>query len=167
MKRTNQISRAGVIGALYIVVSLIILPLNSGAIQVRVSEGLCLLPLIYLEAVPALAVGCMVVNLITGCAVLDVVLGSLVTLLAGILTYLSGRLIKKCWVKIFVGGLFPVILNAFLLPLIWIYCYGAEYIYLIQTLLIFLGQAVSVYLFGVPTVLTIDKYRKRGVKFLE
>ncbi len=151
MQRIKFLTRAGIIASLYIVLSIISYPVSSGAIQVRLGEGLCLLPLLFLEAVPALAVGCAVVNLITGCALIDIILGSLITLVAGAVTYFSGKLIKNKRLKICVGGIFPVLLNALILPLVWLaYSPSLIYAYPAQALLILAGQLVSVYALGVP-----------------
>ena len=93
--RTKKIVRAGIIGGLYVALSLLTLPIASGAIQFRVSEALTILPLFFVEAIPALFVGCMLSNLITGCMLLDVLLGSLITLVASILTFMVGKILKK------------------------------------------------------------------------
>lgn len=165
---TKIIARAGLISALYILLSLITFPVASGAIQFRVSEALCILPLIFLETVPALAIGCMLSNFITGCTPIDIIFGSVITLIAGILTYLSGKFIKSIILKITIGGVFPVLLNAFLLPLIWIWCYGAiEYVYYLQAMFLLISQGVSVYVLGSPLFLCIKRMQSKSIKFLE
>ena len=164
----KKLSRAGIIAALYTAVSLLVFPLAGGSIQLRVSEAFTLLPLFFIESVPALFIGCILSNLIVGCAPPDIFFGSLVTLIAAVLTYGAGRLIKNLTLKIIVGGLFPVLLNAFLLPLIWVYCYGAlEYIYIIQALILILGQSLAVYAVGTPLVISLNRLKKSGAKFLE
>ena len=160
-KNVKKLARAGIIAALYTVLTLIVFPVASGAVQIRISEALTLLPLLFIEAIPALAVGCFISNLITGCAAFDMAFGTLITLVAAMLTYFSGKFIKNIVLKVFIGGLFPVVLNALLLPLIWVYCYGAiEYVYYIQALLLVLGQGVSVYLFGTPVLIKLSKSLK-------
>ena len=155
---TVVLARAGVIAALYTATSLIIAPFASGAIQVRLSEALTLLPLIFPEAVPALFIGCLLSNLITGCAPLDIVLGSMITLIAAALTCGVGIFVRKTALRIVVGGAFPVLLNAFILPILWVYCYGAiEYIYIVQAAFLLLGQGLSVYAIGTPIYLAIRK----------
>ena len=62
--KIKKLTRAGVIAALYTVTTLLTIPVASGAVQVRIGEALTLLPLLYIEAVPALAVGCMLSNII-------------------------------------------------------------------------------------------------------
>lgn len=146
---TKTLARAGVIAGLYVILSLSFFTIASGPVQMRVSEGLTLLPLLFPEAVPAVFVGCMLSNLITGCAVFDIIFGSLITLIAAVLTYFTGKLFKKHALKIAVGGIFPIVLNAVFLPVIWYFCYGElEYLYIIQVLILLAGQSAAVYVFG-------------------
>ena len=158
ISKTKKIVRAGIVGGLYVVLSLITLPIASGAIQFRISEALTLLPLFFVEAIPALFVGCMLSNLITGCMALDIILGSLITLVASILTYMVGKFIKQGWLMVCLGGLFPVILNAIFLPVIWLVCYGAlEYVYYLQVIFLLISQSLSVYLLGTPMYFSLKK----------
>lgn len=157
-KFTKRLTRAGLIAGLYTATSFVIAPLASGAVQVRLSEALTMLALIFPEAIPALFVGCFLSNLITGCAPFDIIFGSLITLIAGSLTFVTGKCIKNLYVKVILGGLFPVILNAVFLPLIWVWCYGVgEYVYILQALLVLVGQLLSVYGLGVPLFLAVKK----------
>ena len=160
--KTKKIVLSGIIGGLYVVLSLLTLPVASGAIQFRVSEGLTLLPLFFIEAVPGLFFGCMLSNIITGCMALDVILGSVTTLLASILTYLVGKMFKSHVLRISIGGFFPVILNALFLPLIWLLCYGAiEYVYYLQVLFLLISQSISIYAIGTPIYLLLNKQIKK------
>ena len=157
---TKTITRAGVIAALYATTSFVTAPIASGAVQVRLSEALTLLALLFPEAIPALFVGCFISNFVTGCATLDVVLGSLITLVAALLTRFVGIKIKSTSLKIILGGLFPVILNAVFLPLIWLLCYGTgEYVYVLQVAMLLVGQALSVYALGTPLYLSVLKMK--------
>ncbi len=116
--KTYRLCRAGVIAALYAALTYIFAPLAFGPIQVRPAEALCLLPLFFPEAVPALTMGCALSNLSSPYAVYDVLFGSLATLLASFISYTVGRFIKKEGVKVFLGGLAPVLINALILPLV-------------------------------------------------
>ncbi|MBR5192245.1 MAG: QueT transporter family protein [Clostridia bacterium] len=159
---TKFITKCGIFAGLYVVLSLAVFPLASGVIQIRISEGLTLLPLIFPEAIVGLFVGCFLTNLITGCVILDCIFGSLITLIAGILTYFIGKFIKNLPLKIFVGGLFPVLLNAFLLPVIWYFAYGTgEFIYIVQVAFLTIGQALSVYAFGYPLLIATKKINNK------
>ncbi len=159
---TKKLAVAGVIAGLYAVISLVTFPIASGAIQVRLSEALCILPLFFIEAVPALFIGCALSNLITGCALFDIIFGSLITLVSALLTYIIGRMVKNTPLRLVLGGIFPVVLNALGLPLIWIYCYGAiDYLYHIQAIILFVGQAISIYGLGTPLYISMRKTKKQ------
>ena len=161
MDTTKKITRAGIIASLYVVLVFPVISVASGMIQFRPSEALCVLPLFFVEAVPALAIGCMIANLITGCAILDVVGGAVVTLVAGALTYLVGKIVKGNVIRLFIGGLFPVILNALFLPLIWYFAYGElEVLYILNALSIFISQAVSVWGLGAIIVYANSKWAR-------
>ncbi len=159
---TKFIVRAGLIAGLYVVLSLLTLPVASGAIQFRLSEALTILPLFFIEAIPALFVGCMLSNLITGCLLLDIILGSVITLVSAVFTYFTGKLIKCTALRIIIGGFFPVILNALFLPVLWILIYGAiEYVYIIQVLFLIISQSVSIYGIGTPLYFAIRKQKDK------
>lgn len=107
-------------------------------------------------------IGCLIANLIAGCAVYDVIFGSIVTLIAAMFTFLTGRFIKKTWLKILIGGLFPVVLNALLLPVIWYFCYGElEFLYIVQVGFLLISQSVAIYGLGTPLYIAIDKLGKK------
>lgn len=157
---TKKLARAGVVAALYVVLSLAVLPVASGAIQFRPSEALTILPLFFAESIPALFVGCMISNLITGCAVWDIIFGSVITLVSGILTFFVGRLIKNDVLKVLVGGIFPILLNALFLPLIWYFCYGLEYLYILHILFLLASQSVVIYGLGFPLYFAMKRLNK-------
>lgn len=157
---TRNLIKLSIISALYVVLSMITFPIASGFIQFRVSEALCILPLFMPSSAISLFVGCLITNLITGCTVFDVILGSLTSLLAGILTAIIGKKIKPFVPKFIVGGLFPVILNALILPLIWYYLSeNNSVIYVLQFVSILISQSVSVYGLGYVLYLAIKKLR--------
>lgn len=118
---TKMVAFGGVIAALYVVLTMLAaaLGLASGAIQVRLSEALTILPVFTAAAVPGLAVGCVLANLITGCAAWDVVFGSLATLLGAVGT----RLLKK---KPLLAWIPPVISNMAIVPIVLMKVYGVE-----------------------------------------
>ena len=100
MKRTSNImplATAAMIAALYVVLSFAInaFGLASGAIQVRVSEALTILPYFTTSAIPGLTIGCLLFNLLSGAAILDVIFGPLATLLGAVGSYFLGKLVKK------------------------------------------------------------------------
>lgn len=83
----RALTRAGMIAAMYVVLTLIFQPISFGPIQFRFAEALMLLPIFTVDAIPGLFVGCLLANLLGGGVWFDVVLGSLATLLAAIWVY--------------------------------------------------------------------------------
>ena len=83
----RSLSRAGIIAAMYVALTLIFQPISFGAVQFRISEALMLLPLLTANAIPGLFVGCLAANLVGGGVWFDVLLGSVATLLAAIFAY--------------------------------------------------------------------------------
>ncbi len=117
-KQTRQIVYGGMIAALYVVLTYVAnaMGLASGAIQVRLSECLTILPCFTAAAVPGLTVGCVLANLLTGCLALDVVFGSLATLIGAIGTRLLRKKPALAWIP-------PVVSNMLIVPLVLIYVY--------------------------------------------
>ena len=95
--------------------------------------------------------------------VLDIILGSFITLVAAVLTFFVGKLIKNTALRIVIGGFFPVILNAFLLPLLWILYGAVEYVYLLQALFLIISQSISIYGFGTPLYFAMKNKENKGI----
>lgn len=82
----RRLVRCAVIAAVYVVVCLVLAPFSYGAVQVRVAEALCLLPVFGAEYIVGVTLGCFLANLL-GSTVVDVVFGTLATMLACLVTY--------------------------------------------------------------------------------
>ena len=82
----RRLVRCAVIAAVYVVVCLVLAPFSYGAVQVRVAEALCLLSVFGAEYIVGVTLGCFLANLL-GSTVVDVVFGTLATLLACLVTY--------------------------------------------------------------------------------
>jgi uncharacterized membrane protein len=103
---TRQVAIAGIIAAVYAVMSLCssVFGIAYGPIQCRFSEALTVLPFFMPEAIPGLFIGCLVTNLMSTVGPLDIIFGSLATLLAAVWT-------RKMPVKL-LAPLPPVLCNA-------------------------------------------------------
>lgn len=136
-----RLTRGAVIAALYTALTLALAPISYGAVQLRVSEGLTLLPLLFPEAVPALAIGCLLSNLLGGSMLPDIIFGTLATLLAGMCSY---ALRKNKWL----AALPPVIFNGLIVGAVVHFCYTPEMALPLCMLSVAVGEAVAVYVFG-------------------
>lgn len=156
---TKYITKASLIAGIYLVLILIQVPMGAlsfGPVQLRLAEGLTLLPLVETAAVPGLFIGCLVANLIlapySAFGLVDIIGGSLVTLLAA---YFTSKMSNKV-----TGSLPPIILNGIIVS-IWVsYFTNISYIYVVLGITI--GQAISVVLFGSVILSVYEKAKKHS-----
>ena len=120
-KKIRNIAVSAVIAALYVVLTYLanLLGLASGVIQVRLSEILTVMPVFTPAAIPGLFIGCLIANILTGCALWDVVFGSLATLIGAVGTYLLRKYNSLAVIP-------PVLANAIIVPLVLIFVYSLE-----------------------------------------
>lgn len=153
-KKVLFIVQAAMIAAIYVVLTYFISAFNlaSGAIQVRISEALTVLPFFTPAAIPGLAIGCLISNLLTGCLPMDVVFGSLATLLGAVGTYL---LRKKKWLV----PIPPIVANTLIVPFVLAYVYGAEGTIPFFMLTVGIGEVISCYVLGMILLNALNQYR--------
>ena len=115
----RDLALGGIIAALYVVLTILsaVFGLASGVIQVRLSEALTVLPALTASAVPGLTLGCLLANMITGCAPWDVVFGTLATLLGAVGTRMLKDKPFLCWIP-------PVVSNMVIVPIVLMKVYG-------------------------------------------
>jgi len=158
-KNVTYITQAGVIAALYVVLTLLAnaLGLANYAIQVRFSEALTILPFFTPAAIPGLFIGCLLSNILTGCAPLDVVFGSLATLAGAMGTYL---LRKQKWL----APVPPIVANIIVVPLVLAYVYQFEGSLIFFAVTVGIGEMISCGIFGMALLNVLNKYAGRIFK---
>lgn len=109
--KIRSITYAAVVGAVYAALTMLLAPISYGPIQFRISECLCVLPFFDPVFAGGLFVGCLIANLMSTAGILDIVFGSLATLLAALCTAALGRR-SKSWLSCVLGCLSPVLFNA-------------------------------------------------------
>ena len=162
---TKKLVRAGIIAALYTAITYALAPYAYGPLQIRPAEALCILPIFYTEAIPGLFVGCALANIFSAYGVYDVIFGSLTTLIAAILTFVVGRAFKEKPLGAIIGGFFPIVLNAFAIPLIIALTGAGMETYLVFVGEFFLTQSVWIYGLGIPLYFAILRLRKHNKFF--
>ena len=157
---TRSLVNAGLIGAIYVALTLIFQPISFGAIQFRIAEALTLLPILTFDAVPGLFIGCLLANLLGGGVWFDVVLGSIATLLAAICT----RLLRE---KRIVSALMPTVFNGLIVgPVVYFaYVRAPGDPVSVPTLLfnmatVAFGELVVCYALGLPFLYALGKLPK-------
>ena len=91
MSPVRKIAFAAVIAAVYAALTMLLAPISYGVLQFRISEVLCILPFFFPPAVWGLFVGCAIANIISVLGPIDIVMGSLATLLAALCTAYIGK----------------------------------------------------------------------------
>ena len=155
---TKSITKTALIGVIYYVVTVAVPTLSYGVLQFRVGEALTLLPLFFPESVIGLTLGCLLANITSPFGWIDMLFGSLATLLSGFATAIIGRKLKtdKLVIKCVVGGLPPILINAFMLPLVW-FLFGWENIYWINVALMLATQSGTILIIGTSIILGLNK----------
>jgi len=149
MKLTPKIlTRAAAVAALYAAVTLLLQPFSFGPLQLRVSEALTLLPVLWPESIAGLFVGCFLSNLIGGYGLVDAVIGGGATLLAALLTY---ALRKNKWL----AALPPVLVNAVAIGIL-LHAVAKAPLFLTM-LYVGTGQAAACYALGIPLLVTLER----------
>ena len=133
---------SGIIAALYAGLTILLQAISFGAVQVRLSEAMTLLPLLTPAAIPGLAIGCFIANLI--CSTWqDWVFGTLATLIAAILT-------RRFRQNVYLAAAMPVIANALIIGPMLFFMFGGSWV--LNILSVGLGEAVACYAVGIPLV---------------
>lgn len=158
--KTRGMALSAAIAALYAVLT--VMPglnlLAYGSVQFRVSEVLCILPLFTPWAIPGLTVGCFLANVLSTAGTLDMLFGTIATLIAATCTYLLRNKPKV------VALLPPVISNGLIIGWMITYFYTDTAGKFAQVLAynmftVALGEVGVCFLLGLPFAAYIEKHR--------
>ena len=156
-KTTNMLTIQAMIAAIYAALTLLLYPISFGAVQLRLSEALTLLPAVYPMSTVGITLGCFIANLVGGGGVLDMVFGTLATALAGWLT-------SKCR-REWLAPLPPVVLNGLIVGAVIAYSTAGEGFaaaFPLIALQVAAGEFLACYVIGYPL---LRLFKKKG--FLE
>ena len=145
--------QAAMIAAIYVVLMVVFAPIGSGAIQVRISEALTILPVFTPAAVPGVFIGCVLGNLFTGAMVPDIVFGSLATLIGAVFTYLLRNKSR------FLAPIPPIAANVLIIPFVLRYAYGEPLPIPFLMATIGAGEIISCGVLGILLAKVLGKYQ--------
>ena len=147
-KNIQFLTQAAMIAAIYVVLTFVAnaFGLANYAVQVRFSEALTILPIFTPAGIPGLFIGCLISNILTGCAIPDIIFGSLATLIGAFGT----RALKSN----------RFLANAIIVPLILKYAYGLEPLWF-SFLTVTAGEIISCGVLGLLLAFALNKYRKQ------
>ncbi|WP_097028093.1 QueT transporter family protein [Clostridium peptidivorans] len=153
-KNTRNLALSAIIAAIYAVVTMYLTyPMSYQASQFRVAEALTILPFFSTAAIPGLFVGCLISNLLSPVGPLDIIFGSLASLIAAFMTYLIGK--SNLRFKKYLAPMPPVVVNALIVG--WLLNYTLKWPIAITMLQVGFGQILACYGLGLPLMLFIEK----------
>lgn len=145
-------TQAALIAAIYVVLCMVFAPISFGQVQLRIAEALVILPYFTKAAVPGLFIGCLISNLLGGSILLDVVFGSLATLIGAMGSWYFRT---NKWLLF----ICPIISNVLIVPLVLYYGYGIMLPIPMMMLTVGIGEVVSVVGFGSVLLRVLGKYK--------
>lgn len=158
-KKTLFLCQGALVAACYIALTYLsrIFGLDSGAIQLRLSEILCILPIFMPSSVLGLTLGCFLANFLTGAAPLDVLIGPVATLIGALGTYMLRKYPPAAFAP-------PILANALIIPFVLAYAYGLETAIPLMMLTVGLGELISVGVLGGALYISLRKNAARIFK---
>ena len=151
--RSLSMVQAAMIAALYVVLTFLAnaFGLASYAVQIRFSEALTILPYFTPAAIPGLFIGCLLSNILTGCALPDIVFGSIATLAGAFFTYY----LRSCkWL----APVPPIISNAVIIPFVLLYAYDVKPLWF-SFITVTAGEIISCGILGMFLLFALEKYK--------
>jgi len=148
----KNISKAGLMASLYIVLTFItnMFGLANGAIQIRISEALTILPAVMPTAIPGVTIGCLISNIITGCTPVDIVFGTLATLIGAIGTYVLRN-------NKYLAVIPPIVANTIIVPVVLMYSTGTQLNFWFCAFTVCIGEIISCAILGLFLLKQIEK----------
>ena len=159
IQHLRRLCEAALIAAIYVILTYLCaaIGMSSGAVQLRFSEALYVLAIFTPAAVPGVALGCFMANLLTGCALWDIVFGSLASLIGMI----GCRALKK---HPYVALVPYALANMVIIPFVVKLVYSAPEALPLIFLTVGIGEIISVFGFGIPLYLALKKHASRIFK---
>lgn len=151
-KKLLFIVQAAMIAAIYVVLVLIFQPISISYIQVRIAEALTILPFFTPAAIPGVTIGCLLGNILSGCDILDIVFGSLATLIGAIGSY-SLRRYK------FLVPIPPIVANTIVVPWVLRFAYGEALSIPFMMLTVGVGEVLSCGVLGLILLFALSQYK--------
>lgn len=153
--KTKVIVSQALLAAIYAALTLLVYPIAFGNLQFRISEALTILPFFNPYCTIGLGIGCFIANLIGGNGILDIIFGTLATVLAA---YCTSK-IRRDWL----APLPPVVINMVVIGAVLAYTLTPDAFW--TSFVIFgaevgLGQLGACYVLGLPLLKLLKRYEK-------
>ena len=150
--KTRNLVFGALIAAIYVVLTMVFRPISYGPIQFRISEALCVLPYFTPAAIPGVFIGCLISNMLGGALLMDVVFGSLATLIGSLGSWL---LRKNRWLV----SVPPILSNTLIIPWVLKFAYGSEDLVWYMMITVGIGELLAIGVLGQLLITVLAKYR--------
>lgn len=140
------------IAAIYTVLVLVFAFSSFGPIQFRVAEALTILPFFTPAAIPGVTIGCLLSGILTGAHYLDVIFGTMATLIAAIFSYKLRR-------NKYLVPLPPIIANTLVIPWVLRFAYGEAQPVLLMGISIAVGEFFACFLLGLVLLHSLERVK--------
>lgn len=157
-KKVLFLVHAAAIAAIYVVLTLVFAPFSFGEIQVRVSEAADDPAVFTPAAIPGLFVGCLIGNTVGGAIPIDIICGSLATLIGAFITYRLRR-------HRMLAPVGPIAANTLIVPFVLRYGYSVPLPIPFMMLTVGIGEVISCAVIGMIVLTALERYR--GILFKE
>lgn len=154
---------AAVLAAAYFVLSMLCesVGLLKYAIQLRIPEAMCVLCAFTPAAIPGMTLGCLLTNLLAGCAPIDILLGTLATFIGISLGRLLVKGKERSTPVLFLATLPTLISNTLILPPVIMYAYGSELALPLMYVTVGIGELISACVLGTILGKALEKSKIR------
>ena len=150
--KTRNLVYGALIAAIYIVLTMMFRPISFGPIQFRISEILCVLPYFTPAAIPGVFIGCLISNMLGGAMMMDVVFGSLATLIGALGSYLLKG-------NRYLVSLPPIVSNTLIIPWVLKFAYGSEDMIWYMMITVGIGEILAIGVLGQFLLTALMRYR--------
>ncbi len=157
MKKINKMTNIAMIAAIYFIVSMAFQFMAYSAVQVRVAEALIVTAIVSKQGIYGTTLGCLITNAIgvalgvNGFGGLDIIFGTLFTLIAAIIAYNFRDYVYTKMHLPLISLMAPVIINAIGLPFVFAFAFHQKFVlsvYMMEFGFVFLGQFISCVILG-------------------
>lgn len=157
----RKIAFSAVIAAVYAALTILLAPISYGPVQFRISEALTILPFFFPSSVYGLFIGCVISNIFSSYGIIDIVFGSLATLLAAVATMYIGKAGKRGPVICAAGCFPPVFFNGVVVGAVIAASTAAGKAFwaafAVNGLQVAFGELVVMYVIGLPLAVYFPK----------
>ena len=151
-KETGFLVQGALIAALYVALTMMFAPISFGPVQFRISEALCILPFFTPAAIPGLFLGCLISNLLGTAVIMDVICGSLATIIGAVGSY---------WLRQhkYLVCLPPILANTLIIPWVLRYAYGSTDLVPFMMLTVGIGEVLAIGVLGNGLLALLERYK--------